>query len=98
MDAATRVSAPQDRHRPRVLHVATIDSTIRFMLLGQLKMFARAGLDVSAMSAPGEWSDEIESEGIRFIPWTHATRRWSPGHDLAAYRELAAVLRRERFD
>jgi glycosyltransferase involved in cell wall biosynthesis/ribosomal protein S18 acetylase RimI-like enzyme len=82
----------------RIAHVATIDLTHRFLLLPQLRALRDAGFDVTAISAPGPWVGDIEAEGIRFVPWPSATRRWDPRADLRAFRELRGILRRERFD
>jgi glycosyltransferase involved in cell wall biosynthesis len=84
--------------RPRVAHVATTDVTVRFLLLPQLRALRDAGYEVSAISAPGPWAEELRAEGIRFVPWTKATRAWDLRADLAAFRELVGILRRERFD
>jgi len=83
---------------PRIAHVATVDLTLRFLLLPQLRALRDAGFDVSAISAPGPWVAEIEAEGIRHIPWRHATRGWDLQADALAFRELVAILRRGRFD
>ena len=84
--------------RPRVAHVATIDLSLRFLLLDQMKAQRDAGFDVSGISAPGPWTDHLEQEGIRHIPWQGATRSWSLAADARAALELARILRRERFD
>lgn len=68
------------------------------MLLAQLTAFAESGCQVTAMSAPGPWRGDIETAGIRFIEWTHASRRLSPLGDVRAFFELLRTLRRERFD
>jgi glycosyltransferase involved in cell wall biosynthesis len=72
--------------------------TVRFLLLGQLVRLQEAGYDVTAISAPGPWVTEIEAEGVRFLPWTEATRAWDPGADVRAFAELVRIFRRERFD
>jgi glycosyltransferase involved in cell wall biosynthesis/ribosomal protein S18 acetylase RimI-like enzyme len=84
--------------RPRVAHLATVDLTHRFLLLGQLRRLRDEGFDVTAISAPGPWTADLEKEGILHIPWPHATRAWSPGDDLRALGELVGILRRMRFD
>jgi glycosyltransferase involved in cell wall biosynthesis/ribosomal protein S18 acetylase RimI-like enzyme len=87
------------RARPvRVAHVATVDLTHRFLLLGQLRRLRDEGFDVTAISGTGPWVREIEAAGIRFIPWPHATRSWNLRADALAFLELLAILRRERFD
>ena len=83
---------------PRVAHVTTVDLSLRFLLLPQLRALRDAGFDVTTISAPGPWVPEIEAEGIRHIAWPHATRAWDPRADALAFRELLAIFRRERFD
>jgi glycosyltransferase involved in cell wall biosynthesis/ribosomal protein S18 acetylase RimI-like enzyme len=83
---------------PRVAHVTTVDLTLRFLLLGQLRRLRGEGYQVTGISAPGPWTEDLEAEGIRHIPWPHATRAWSPGDDARAFAELMGILRRERFD
>jgi glycosyltransferase involved in cell wall biosynthesis/ribosomal protein S18 acetylase RimI-like enzyme len=88
-----RVSRPV-----RVAHVATVDLTVRFLLLPQLRRLRNHGYEVTAISAPGPWTAGLEGEGIRHIPWRHATRSWDPAADARAFAELVSILRRERFD
>jgi glycosyltransferase involved in cell wall biosynthesis/ribosomal protein S18 acetylase RimI-like enzyme len=83
--------------RVRVAHVSTVDLTPRFLLLGQLRRLRDEGYDVTAVSAPGPWTADLEASGIRHIPWHHATRSWNLWGDLRAFAELLAILRRERF-
>jgi len=82
----------------RVAHIATIDLTLRAMLLAQMTYIQEHGYEVVGISAPGPWTGAIEEAGIRHIAWPHATRSWSPRSDLRAVRELHSLLRRERFD
>jgi glycosyltransferase involved in cell wall biosynthesis/ribosomal protein S18 acetylase RimI-like enzyme len=90
---ATRMTRPI-----RVAHVTTVDLTLRFLLLGQLRRLQEEGYHVVGISAPGPWTADLEAEGIRHIPWPHATRSWDPRSDLRALGELVGILRRERFD
>jgi glycosyltransferase involved in cell wall biosynthesis/ribosomal protein S18 acetylase RimI-like enzyme len=83
---------------PRIAHVATVDLTLRFLLLPQLVALRDSGFEVSTISAPGPWVVDIEAEGFRHIPWHHATRAWDPREDALAFRELLGIFRRERFD
>jgi glycosyltransferase involved in cell wall biosynthesis len=82
----------------RVAHVTTVDGTLRFILLGQMRRLRDEGFDVSAVSARGPYAAELEAEGIRHIHWPHATRAWDPVSDARAFFELLSILRRERFD
>jgi len=83
--------------RIRVAHVTTVDLSLRFLLLGQLTRLRDEGFDVAAISAPGPWTQDLEREGIRHIPWPHATRAWNPKADVLALRELYEIFGRERF-
>ena len=85
-------------HRIRVAHVATVDLTLRFLLLGQMRRLRDEGFDVTAISAPGPWTAALEAEGIRHIQWRHATRAWHPVADVRAFRELFGIFARESFD
>jgi glycosyltransferase involved in cell wall biosynthesis/ribosomal protein S18 acetylase RimI-like enzyme len=82
----------------RIAHIATVDLTVRFLLMPQLRRLRDEGYNITAISAPGPWREEIEAEGIRFLPWPHATRSWDPASDARAFCELIGILRRERFD
>jgi glycosyltransferase involved in cell wall biosynthesis/ribosomal protein S18 acetylase RimI-like enzyme len=82
----------------RIAHVTTVDLTARFLLLGQLRRLRDEGFEVTSVSAPGPWTAELEAEGIRHVPWPHATRSWSVRSDIRAFRELVGIFRRERFD
>jgi glycosyltransferase involved in cell wall biosynthesis/ribosomal protein S18 acetylase RimI-like enzyme len=84
--------------RVKVAHIATVDLTHRFLLLAQLRRLRDEGYDVTAISAPGPWTFELEAEGIRFVAWPHATRAWSPGGDVRAFVELVRILHEGGFD
>lgn len=78
-------------------HVTTVDVTLRFLLLPQLSRLREEGFEVTAISAPGPWTAQLEAEGIRHVGWPDATRAWDPGADARAFRSLTRIFRRERF-
>lgn len=82
----------------RVAHVTTVDLTLRFLVLGQLRRLREEGFEVVGISAPGPWVADLEAEGIRHIAWSNATRAWDPRADVRAFAELVGIFRRERFD
>lgn len=82
----------------RVAHVTTVDLTLRFLVLEQLRRLRDEGFDVTGISAPGEWGETLREEGIHYVPWTNATRAWNPSADLRAFMELVSLLRRGRYD
>jgi glycosyltransferase involved in cell wall biosynthesis/ribosomal protein S18 acetylase RimI-like enzyme len=78
--------------------VTTVDLTLRFLLLEQLRRLRDEGFEVTAISAPGEWVQDLRAEGIEHVAWRNATRAWSPAADARAFFELVGILRRGRFD
>ena len=82
----------------RVAHVANVDLAVRFLLLDQLKAISAAGYDVTAVSAPGPWIEEVRAAGIPHIAWRSSSRSWGLRTDLRSAVELARILRRGRFD
>jgi len=82
----------------KIAHITTVDLSLRFLLLPQLRALRDAGFDVTTISAPGPWVADIEAEGVRHIRWPGATRAWDPRSDARAFRELVTIFRRERFD
>jgi glycosyltransferase involved in cell wall biosynthesis len=79
-----------------VAHLTTVDLSLRFLLLAQLRGARDAGYEVVGISAPGPWVEDLEAEGIRHVALESSTRATDPLADLRAARELWAVLRRER--
>jgi glycosyltransferase involved in cell wall biosynthesis len=76
----------------RIIYVTTVDSTVRFLLLDQMRHLQQTGYQVSAVCAPGPWTEEISAAGIAVNP-VDLRRRISPLADLAA---LAALVRHFR--
>jgi glycosyltransferase involved in cell wall biosynthesis len=86
------------RHRPKVLHLTTVDLSLAKLLLPQLVAFREAGYDVVGVSAPGRYVAELEAVGIRHVPLSRSTRSLDLRADLAAAREFLAICRRLRPD
>lgn len=82
--------------RPRVIHVTTVDMSVRHLLLNQLLALRDEGFDVAAASAPGPDIAPVESAGVRHyaVPFT---RRVTPLADLRAFWRLWRLFTRERF-
>lgn len=85
-------------HRFTVAHLTTVDLSLWFLLLAQLRAVRDAGGVAIGISAPGPWAEQLEAEGIRHLALRSSTRSADPLADLRAARELAAMLRRERID
>jgi len=80
----------------RVAHITTVDQSLRYLLLNQMRSIAQAGYEVTGISAPGSDVPVIESMGIRHIA-VPLTRRLTPLADLRALVQLYRIFRREQF-
>ena len=80
----------------KVAHITTVDLSLRYLLLNQLKSIQAAGYEVVGISAPGPHVQFLEAAGIRHIA-VPMTRNFTPLTDLTALRQLIQVMRRERF-
>lgn len=80
----------------RIAHVATVDSSLRWLLLNQLTSLRAAGYEVAGISSPGPDVPAIETAGIRHISVPMA-RGMAPLLDLRTLLKLRRVMRRERF-
>jgi glycosyltransferase involved in cell wall biosynthesis len=81
----------------RIAHVATVDLSLRYLLLDQLLHLKNAGYDVVAISNPGPDVAHIEAAGIPHIP-VRMTRNFTPLDDARALLDLERIFKRERFD
>ena len=79
----------------KVAHVTTVDISLRYLLLNQLKAL-REGYEVIAISSPGPHVEAVTQAGIRHIP-VPMTRRITPGPDIQSLWRLYKIMRRERF-
>jgi glycosyltransferase involved in cell wall biosynthesis len=81
--------------RVRVAHVTTVDLSLRYLLLNQMRFLQAVGFDVIGVSAPGPHVAALEAAGVRHVP-VHMTRAMNPVRDLASVFDLERVFRRER--
>ena len=82
--------------RPRLIHVTTADISLSLLLGPQLRAFSDAGYEVIGASAPGPFTEELESWGIEHRPLKHATRSMAPHKDAGAMGELYRLFRELR--
>jgi len=82
--------------RPRLIHVTTADISLSLLLGPQLRAFSAAGYEVIGASAPGPFTEELESWGIEHRPLKHATRTMAPHKDVGAMGELYSLFRELR--
>ena len=79
--------------RVRVIHVTTVDISIRIGLLTQLKELERAGYEVMGACSPGQYSEFIRQSGIPLHD-VSISRRLTPFRDLASLWNLYRLFRR----
>ncbi len=83
--------------KPRVAHVTTVDLSLRYLLLNQLRRIQEEGYEVFGISADGPDVTVVEAAGIPHFA-VPMTRRFTPMADLRALWALVRLMRRERFD
>lgn len=80
----------------KIAHIATVDMSLRYLLLNQLSSIQQDGYDVYGISSPGPDVPAIEASQIHYIP-APMTRNVTPLADLISLWRLYRVMRRERF-
>ena len=81
----------------KICYVASVDATVKFILLNQLRFLKREGFNVYVVCSAGKWLEEIESEGIKVIN-IRFKRKISPIFDLFSLFKLFFYFKREKFD
>ena len=82
---------------PKLVHVTTVPESLSFFI-GQVSYLKRKGIDVYAVSSPGELLEPfLESEQVPFYP-IEMQRRISPLDDIPAIRKLYTYFRRLQPD
>jgi len=82
--------------KPRVAHVTTVDSAVRFLLRDQILYLQKSGWDVEAICSDGPWVREIRASGIK-VHTVRMCRAITPFRDLVALGRLYWCLKREKY-
>lgn len=80
----------------KVAHITTIDRSLRYLLLNQLRSIQESGYEVVGISSPGADVPTLESAGIRHIP-VSMTRNFTPLADLFSLGHLYRIMHREHL-
>jgi len=83
--------------KKKVAHITTIDMSLRYLLLNQLRSLEEAGYKVIGISSPGSEVPIIEGAGIRHIAVRMTRSPFTPFQDLRALWQLYRIFRHERF-
>ncbi len=81
----------------RVCQVTTVDTSIRFLLLNQIKNLQSEGYEISAVCSRGKWIKEIEENGI-MVKTIEMKRKINPFFDLIALFQLISFFIKEKYD
>ena len=86
-----------EKHKVKICFVTSVDITLKFILLSQLKFFSEKGYDVSAVCSDGKWVKSIQAQGIK-VKIIKIKRKISPFSDLVSLFCLVFYFRKEKFD
>lgn len=86
-----------NRPKIKICFVASVDMTLKFILISQLKDFIRRSYDVTAVCSNGKWVDEIRGQGIK-LKTIKIKRKISPFSDLVSLFNLILFFKKEKFD
>lgn len=81
----------------KICHIASVDITLKFLLLPQLKFLINEKYDVSAVCSNGKWVKNIEDCGVR-VKKIKITRKITPISDLVSLIKLFLYFKKEKFD
>ena len=82
--------------KSKVCHIVSVDMTIKFLLLNQLKFLQSKDYKVSAICSYGKWIKDIEQEGIK-VKIINFKRKISPFSDLICLFQLFFYFKKEKF-
>ncbi len=91
-------SREEQAHMLKICHVASVDISLRFLLLDLMRKLKEKGHEVHGVCSEGTWVKEIRAEGIPVHTVTITRRLFTPLADLLALWQLFWLFRRERFD
>ncbi|HEX7069980.1 MAG TPA: glycosyltransferase, partial [Rhodothermales bacterium] len=85
----------QRTQRLRLVHVTTVPQALMF-LTGQVRYMKARGLDVFAVSSPGEYAGRFEAQEDIPVHTITMCRRITPARDIVALSRMYRYLRRVR--
>lgn len=81
----------------RIAHVATVDITLKALLLPQVRYLLERGHEVEMVASAGPHTPTLRQAGF-VVHNIFISRRIEPWHDLRSTMELARLFRRRRYD
>jgi len=86
-----------DTKKIKICHVASVDITVKFLLIAQLKFLIEQGFDVYVVCSAGKWKEEIEKQGIK-VKNIEIKRKITPFYDLITLWKLFLYFKKEKFN
>lgn len=86
-----------ENRKIKVCHIVSIDITVKFLLMPQLKFLMGEGYNVYAICSPGKLKKDIETEGIK-VETIQIKRKISPFSDIISLIKLLVYFKKEKFD
>ncbi|MBI3452621.1 MAG: glycosyltransferase family 4 protein, partial [Rhodospirillales bacterium] len=81
----------------KICQLCAVDFTLYHFLLPLMRAMREAGHEVVGVCAEGPLLGKVRGEGFR-VETARLARSYNPIRHLAGFRDLVALLRRERFD
>lgn len=81
----------------KIAHICTVDMTLRYLLLNQMRNQKHIGFEVYGISSPGQEVPFIEAAGIKCISVPISRGVLTPKNDLISFWRLWRIIRREKF-
>lgn len=82
----------------KICLVASVDITVKFLLLSQIKFFQEKGCDVHVVCSPGKLLKDIETQGIKIRTITIKRKIFAPISDIVSLFRLFFYFKKEKFD
>ncbi|MBI1866439.1 MAG: glycosyltransferase family 4 protein [Candidatus Staskawiczbacteria bacterium] len=96
--SADRSGLPAGRQEKiKICFVASVDITLKFLLLSNLKFLIMQGYDVYAVCSPGKWVESIKKEGVKVKTIKIKRKAFSPFSDLISLFRLFFYFKKENF-
>ena len=81
----------------KIAQVATSDASVQLLLLDHIQALTAAGHQVTAVCAPGRWTDDLRRSGID-VENVAMNREATPLADALAVGGLTKLFRKKKFD
>lgn len=86
-----------EKQPKKICHIASIDITVKYLLMSQLRFLQQQGYEVSVVCSPGPLVGDIEKEGFAVEPIA-ITRRMTPLADVVTLWKLYRYFKKTKPD